>query len=101
MQTVHTMGLVHSTLAYEKADSDIQGMIKSLLKTQIQMELDKGASTFRVTQYSCHAFAEKKLMVTFPVSLYEEVCREVIKRPYCIRKKHHHVFEIMLVQNSA
>ena len=80
---------------------DVQVKVKSLLKTQIQMEMDKGASTFRVAQYSCHAFNEKKLMVTFPVSLYEEACHEVIKRPYCIRKKHHHAFELMLIQNSS
>jgi hypothetical protein len=95
------MGNVYSELRYESAGPEMQAKVKALIAKEIQPWLDQGVTTFRVAQYTGFAIDEDKKHVTFPVSLYEEVCREIIKVPYCIRKKHHHAYEIMIIQTPV
>ena len=94
------MGSTYSQIRYETASPELQAKVKALIRAEIQPVMDKGAPTFRVAQYTGFTLNEEKTHVTCPVTLYEEVCREMITRPFCIRKKHHHAYEIMLIQNA-
>lgn len=95
------MGFFYSNIQYETASPALQAKVKALIKKEIQPSLDKDLSTFRVPIYITFCIHEDKSHVHFWESLYEEVCREIIKQPFCFRKKGCNAFEISLVRNAT
>ena len=94
------MGITYSNISYKDAAPSVKSKVRACIAAEIKPYLDQDVATFRLTQKSSVSFLEDKTTVTFPVKLYEEVCREIIHAPFCFKQRTF-TCEILIVRNAG